>query len=101
MNISQRWQDYKNSLEMVGGSKASGYVRKLDRENAIKLDKIKDPSKHLINKYGNKEVIPEPPVIVPPAIEPAVTKSKKKAKQHEPPVIEPAVTKPKKKTTQP
>jgi hypothetical protein len=79
MNISQRWQDYKNSLGMVGGSKASGYIRKLDTQNAIKLDKVKNPSKHLINKYGNKEVIPEPPVIELPAITP-----EKKTKQREP-----------------
>lgn len=79
MSISQRWKDYINSLGMVGGSKASGYVQRLDREHAIKLDKMENASKNLINKYGNKEVSVEQPII-----EPAVTKPNKKTKQHEP-----------------
>jgi len=37
---------------MDGGSKASGYVQRLQAENKIIFDKINNPSKYMIDRYG-------------------------------------------------
>jgi hypothetical protein len=53
--VSDRWTNYKNSI-ITGGSKNSGFVRKLEAQNKIILEKVKNASLYLQKKYGNKNV---------------------------------------------
>lgn len=59
--ISQRWINYRQSLndDLIGGSKMSGYVQRMEYEKKIAFDKIHNPSKYMINKYGNKRLVEE------------------------------------------
>jgi hypothetical protein len=42
-------------LYLKGGTaKNAGYVRRMEAENKIVFDKIHNPSKYMIDKYGNK-----------------------------------------------
>jgi hypothetical protein len=46
-----------------GNAKNAGYVRRMEAENKIDFPKIHNPSKYMINKYGNQHVVeyhPEP-----------------------------------------
>ncbi|MBX9703087.1 MAG: hypothetical protein K2X39_02930 [Silvanigrellaceae bacterium] len=54
-----------------GGSQFAGYVRRLEAEGKINsntFQKIKQPSAHLVRKYGKTEAAVEP--IVEPVVEP-------------------------------
>jgi hypothetical protein len=47
-------------LYLKGGTaKNAGYVRRMEAENKIMFDKIHNPSKYMIDKYGNKHAEPE------------------------------------------
>ena len=50
--ISTRWNNYKHSLISGGGGKNASFVRRMEAEKKIQLQKIKNPSKFMINKYG-------------------------------------------------
>ena len=66
---NQHGCSYKEALSkagatyMRGGSVKSGYIKRLVKENKIDIDKIKNPSKHLLLHYGKK---PEPEPIHEP-----------------------------------
>lgn len=59
--LSERWSNYKQNVTnaLVGGSKMSGYVQRMEYEKKIAFDKIHNPSKYMINKYGNKRLVEE------------------------------------------
>lgn len=50
--ISTRWNNYKHSLISGGGGKNAGFVRRMEAEKKIQFQKITNPSKFMINKYG-------------------------------------------------
>ncbi len=50
--ISTRWNNYKHSLISGGGGKNAGFVRRMEAEKKIQFQKITNPSKYMINKYG-------------------------------------------------
>jgi hypothetical protein len=50
--ISTRWNNYKHSLISGGGGKNAGFVRRMEAEKKIQFNKITNPSKFMINKYG-------------------------------------------------
>src|SRR5688500_17593408 len=59
--ISTRWNNYKHSLISGGGGKNAGFVRRMEAEKKIQFQKITNPSKYMINKYGQSVPIEERP----------------------------------------
>jgi hypothetical protein len=58
--LDKRFEIDGGYLYLKGGTvKNSGYVRRLEAENKIIFDKIHNPSKYMIDKYGNEHVEPE------------------------------------------
>ena len=56
--ISTRWNNYKHSLISGGGGKNAGFVRRMEAEKKIQFQRISNPSKFMINKYGQS--VPNP-----------------------------------------
>ncbi len=44
---------YATNPKLIGGSRNSGYVQKLEAQNKINIKKIKKPSAYMLRKYGN------------------------------------------------
>jgi hypothetical protein len=58
--LDKRFEIGGGYLYLKGGTaKNAGYVRRMEAENKIILDKIHNPSKYMIDKYGNKHAEPE------------------------------------------
>ena len=57
----------------TGGSIKSSYIKRLVKENKIDIDKIKNPSKNLLSRFGKKpepEPIYDEPIYAEPLHEP-------------------------------
>jgi hypothetical protein len=58
--LDKRFEIDGGYLYLKGGTaKNAGYVRRMEAENKIEFDKIHNPSKYMIDKYGNKHAEPE------------------------------------------
>jgi hypothetical protein len=58
--LDKRFEIDCGYLYLKGGTaKNAGYVRRMEAENKIIFDKIQNPSKYMIDKYGNKHAEPE------------------------------------------
>ena len=72
------------------GNQRAGYVRRLEREEAILLNKMRNPSQYLITKYGKKAPPPPTPVgPVPPFLQRNLRRRPPKQKKTPAPVPAP------------